>query len=293
MSNSKSPNLKSVGILILLSIIWGSSFILIKKALIAFKPVDVGLLRIVLTMLTFIPVIIIKRQEINWKKWKLFLLVGLTGSGLPAVLFAVAQTQVSSSVAGVLNSMTPVFTLIIGFVLFKKKIIKYQVFGIVFGFAGALLLLLGDQSTSLSVNLAYGSLVILATIMYAFNANAINAFFHDTKPIIISAVSFSLLGPASLVYLMFSGFFTDLMTHEHAIYSFSSVLFLAVIGTGICTVIFFKLLQDTDAVFASSVAFIIPIVALFWGIFDGEQLYISQLAGVLAVLIGIYLIKKK
>lgn len=122
--------------------------------------------------------------------------------------------------------------------------------------------------------------------------NAINVFFKDTRPLIISAVSFSLLGPAAILYLSLSNFYTQLTTHEHGFYSLAAVTFLALFGTVLSTVLFFKLIKDTNPIFGSSVSYLIPIVALVWGLWDGEQLFIPQMVGMITILTGIYLIKK-
>lgn len=291
--NSSPANLGSWLILLLLSFIWGSSFILIKKSLIAFNPIEVGALRVFLTFLAFSPVIFYHRKKIDWSKWKKFLIVGIFGSALPSVLFAIAQTEVSSSIAGVLNSMTPVFTLIMAVILFGKKVKSAQVLGVIFGFIGALLLLLGDQSTDTSVNLLYGFFIILGTLCYAYNANVVKSWFDDTPPIIISSVSFSLLGPAAAVYLFSNDIVAHVTQHDHGWYSLAAVAFLALVATALSTILFFKLIQDTDAIFGASVAFIIPIFAVLWGLFDGEGFYLIQVFGMFAVLIGIYMIREK
>lgn len=215
------------------------------------------------------------------------------GSALPSVLFAIAQTEVSSSIAGVLNSITPVFTLILGVVIFRQKAKQRQILGVICGFIGALLLLLGDQSNDMSLNLLYGLLIILATACYAYNVNAVKSWFSNTTPLIISAVSFSLLGPIAIIYLLSFGTFEQLTTHEYAWYSLGAVAVLALVGTALSTIIFFKLIQETNAIFGSSVAFAIPIFAVLWGLYDGEQFYLIQLFGMFAVLIGIYLIRDK
>jgi len=276
-----------------LSIIWGSSFILIKKSLVVFDPVEVGAARVCFTFLAFSPVILIKFKQIDWSKWKKFILVGIFGSALPSLLFAIAQLKVSSSIAGILNSTTPLFTLILGILLFKQKARSHQIIGVVFGFIGALILLLGDGSSTMYGNLAFGSLILLATLSYAFNVNSIAVWFNDTPPIIISAVSFSMLGPLAGAYLAYSDFYQDLTTHPDGYSAFAALAFLALIGTGLATIIFFKLVQDSSALFASSVAYTIPIVAVIWGIVDGEQFYILQLMGLFSILIGIYLIREK
>lgn len=289
----KLVGLNSWLILVLLSFVWGSSFILIKKSLIAFSPLEVGALRVLLTFMAFSPVVFYYRKKIDWSHWKKFLAVGFFGSALPSVLFAVAQTEVSSSIAGVLNSITPVFTLIMAVTLFNQKAKSKQILGVVFGFIGALLLLLGDQNNDTSSNLLYGFLIILATASYAFNVNAVKAWFDNTSPIIISAVSFSMLGPVAAIYLGTTDIAAQIVLHEYGWNSLAACAILALIGTGLSTILFFKLVQDTNAVFASSVAFAIPIFAVLWGLYDGEGFYLLQLFGMFAVLIGIYLIREK
>lgn len=292
VNNSNSITTKSWLVLVLLSIVWGSSFILIKKALIVFSPLQVAGLRVFLSSLAFLPIVLYLFSEIDWSKWKYFLAVGLTGSAIPAVLFSTAQTQISSSLAGVLNSLTPLFTLILGVWFFKKEIIKFQVIGIIVGFIGASFLILGGESGEIRGNIMYGSLIVLATIFYALNANAIHVFFDKTRPIIISSLSFSLLGPVAGIYLYFSGFFGLMTSHEYGYNAFAAVCFLALVGTVIATVIFFQLIKDTGPIFSSSVAFLIPMVALAWGLFDGETIYFLQGIGMCAILMGIYLIRK-
>lgn len=280
-------------ILLLLSFIWGSSFILIKKSLLVFTPLEIGALRVVITSLAFLPVIVLNFKKIDWTKWKKFLIIGIIGSALPSILFALAQTKVSSSVAGVLNSMTPVFALIFGVVIFKTKVSSKQIAGVFIGFLGATLLLLGDRNAEPSLNFMYGLLIILATISYAYNANAVQSWFKQTSPVIISSVSFSLLGPFALMYVLSQGIIERVPNHEYGWYSLGAVAFLALVGTALSTIIFFKLIQDTSALFGSSVAFVIPIFAVFWGMFDGETFFLLQVCGMLAILGAIYLIREK
>ncbi len=296
MKDEEKAKAKSFGVwstLILLAMVWGSSFILIKKALIAFMPLEVAALRVFSTFVGFIPILFIKWGEIDWKEWKYFLFVGLSGSAIPAFLFAIAQTKVNSSVAGVLNGLTPIFTLIIAFFIFKEKIKSNAVFGIIMGFVGASMLILGGDNTGGTTNILYALLIVFATVFYALNVNVIKAHFNQMNPVIISAVSFSLLGPLAGIYLFASDFIPHLTGHEYGWYSLVAVVILGVVGTGLATVLFFKLVQETDAVFASSVAFMIPVVAILWGIFDGESFVLLQLLGLMLVLTGIYLIRGK
>ncbi|MBT8230182.1 MAG: DMT family transporter [Bacteroidia bacterium] len=280
-------------LLILLSLIWGSSFILIKKALIAFDPVDVGAARIVFAFLAFLPIFIARFNRIDWKDFKWFLLVGLCGSGFPSFLYSIAQTHIDSAVAGVLNSLTPIFTFILAIVLFKHAFTVRQFSGIIIGFLGVLLIFMTKIDGQASFPFLYGFMIILATISYAISANTVGRFLKDTDPILISTLSFILIGPFVLGYLLQSGFTYQLMHHEQALTSFSALLILSLVGTFGANILFFKLVQITDAVFSTTVSFLIPFVALFWGFVDGESLQWIHLVAVLLILGGVFLIKKK
>ncbi len=282
------------GILILLSLIWGSSFILIKKSLLAFTGVEVGLTRVAISFLAFLPYIILQLKKVDWSRWKLYLLVGLTGNGLPAILYAVAETQIDSAIAGVLNSLTPIFTLILAWLIWKQKSNLWQVLGIILGFLGtSWLLILGVDGISFD-NIPYGMLIVLATFCYGVSANVVQHKLSGLSPTMIGALSFLFIGPVALSYLLFNtDFIIHLTEHEYGRFSFGMVSILAIIGTVISSIIFYRLVQLTNAVFASMVSFLIPIVALLWGILDQEELVWLHVFGIIAILMGIYLVKLK
>jgi drug/metabolite transporter (DMT)-like permease len=189
-----SDTAKSWLILVVLSMIWGSSFILIKKSLIAFSPEQVACLRISISALAFIPFLAARFKRIDWKKWRYFLLVGVTGSALPSFLFAFAQTQINSTMAGILNSLTPLFTLILGMLFFGAPFILKKTGGVFLGLLGAILLILWSNDQGLSGHWVYALLVIGATICYATSVNTVGAFLKDVHSVTISAVSFSFMG---------------------------------------------------------------------------------------------------
>ncbi|MCE2789591.1 MAG: EamA family transporter, partial [Saprospiraceae bacterium] len=200
-------------IMILLTIIWGFSFILIKKSLVAVSPTQLASLRLAISSLTFSPLVYVYRKEIKWSDWKKFLAVGLTGSGIPAFLFFFAQTRISSSMAGLLNSLTPIWTLIISILLFGQPFHSKKMFGVLVGFAGAsYLIFMGEHGIQGGAPL-FASLVVFATLCYAMSVNMVQGFFGEVKPVIISSVSFFLLGPPAIIYLAFSDFPHVLVTH--------------------------------------------------------------------------------
>ncbi|NNE27712.1 MAG: DMT family transporter [Saprospiraceae bacterium] len=293
MENSKSASTYLAWfLLILLSLVWGSSFILIKKALIAFTPMQVGAGRIVFAFLAFLPFFLRHIRRIDWSKFKWFAVVGLCGSGFPAFLFAIAQTNIDSSIAGVLNSLTPIFTFVLAVLIFKHAFSSKQLAGVVIGFLGVLCIFFTNQQESTTFAPAFALLIIVATLMYAISANTVGRFLKSVDPLIISTVSFVLIGPFVLIYLLGSGFVAQMTSHEAGLSSTVALLILSLVGTFGANILFFKLVQLTDAVFSSSVSFIIPLVALFWGYIDGEHLSLLHFISLLLILFGVLLIKR-
>ena len=287
---SSEFNLINFAILIGLSIVWGSSFILIKKALIAFSPEQVASLRISISALAFLPVVLWNWKKIDWSKWKWLLVVGSTGSAIPAFLFSNAQTQLSSTIAGILNSLSPLFTLTFGILLFGAAVIKRKVAGVLLGLLGAILMTAIAEQGDVSGNLLYGLLVVGAAACYGLSANVVSFRLKEMKSLYLSAASFCMVGLPALIYLMFYTDFADRMVmNENAQTSLYAVLFLALIGTVVASVIFYYLIQKTSALFGSTVAYLMPIVSIAWGFFDGELINLWHFAGMGLILGGVYL----
>lgn len=276
----------------MLAIVWGSSFILIKKVIIAFDPFQAACIRLSISGLAFYPVIYHFRHQIEWKKIGYFAIVGLTGSGIPAFMYPLAQTEVSSSIAGILNSLTPIFTFFIGILFYKSTFAIPKFLGIILGLIGATLLALysdGDQSVT---KIWYTGFIVIASICYAYNVNAIKAYFQDTKAVIISAVSFGIVSIPAMIYLFTTDFIEILTVHESAWFSLGAGVILSLFGTVMATVLFFKLVQDTNPVFGASVSYIMPLIALVWGFLDGELMTLFHFLGMGLILMGVYLIRK-
>ncbi|MEO9965586.1 MAG: DMT family transporter [Reichenbachiella sp.] len=289
-----SPGLLSWLLLILLALIWGSSFILIKKSLLSFTAGEVGTLRMFIAFIGLLPFSLPIVRKIERKNLLPLFLVGFVGSLLPALLFAIAQTQLESAITGVINSLTPVFVLLIGLVFFQQKINKINAFGIFIGFLGCSFIMLGEAYFDLSgVNL-YALFVIAATMMYGTSVNLIKQYLSEIRSLHITAISFTLVSPISLVYLLFATRFTDKISMApEFITGMIYVSTLAIIGTALALVIFNKLVKTASPIFASSVTYVIPIVAIGWGVVDGEVLNIYQILGIGIVLVGVYLTNKK
>ncbi len=278
-------------ILFFLSLVWGSSFILMKKGLYSFSYNQVAGLRIFIAFLSLTPFICKAFKYVKKKHAIPLIIVGFFGNGLPAFLFAKAQAYLDSSVVGILNSLVPIFTLLIGVFFFSSKLNKLNFIGILLGLFGVIFLMYFNSNQEILMN-KYVALVIVATIMYAVSINVIDTYLRDLPPLYITSISFLIIVPFSLMYIDFSDIYL-ISSSEKGIISLLYISILAVFGTSLAVVIFNQLVKSSTAIFASSVTYLIPIVAIFWGIIDGEIFFFTYLFLVIVILSGIYLVNKK
>ncbi|MEY3842520.1 MAG: hypothetical protein RIR80_91 [Bacteroidota bacterium] len=290
---SKIKQFLPIILLIALALIWGSSFILMKNALKVYSASQVATMRMFFSFLFLLPLTIRNFHKVPVKFLLLITLVGLLGNGLPAILFANAQTKLSSSTAGVLNSLTPLFTLIIAVAFFKQHFSSTKITGIVIGMIGAIVLIVFKANGSIETNYQYGSYIFLATLCYAWSVNLIKNYLHELPAIAISSMALVFIGPAYGYYLFaHTDFIYTTMHDAGAGQALGFILLLALFGTAISLVLFNKLVQITTPVYAASVTYLIPIVALFWGFIDGEPISYIQLIGLVGILLGVYLANK-
>ena len=280
--------------LFLLALTWGSSFILIKKGLLGLSPFQLGSLRTVMSSLFIFTIGFKSLKTIQSRQWKWIIITGFIGTFFPSFLFAFAETEVDSGIVSILNSLVPLNTVLIGLAVFKITSTKTQVFGVILGFVGASMLIFNSMELHPDQNYLYAGFVILATVMYASSVNIIKRYLQDVKPIAIATGNFvAIIIPAILV-LSFSNFFTTETFQNDTIYmSIGSVVILSLFGTVMAKIIFNSLIQISSPVFASSVAYLMPLVALLWGLLDGEVFGINQGLASSLILLGVYLVNKK
>lgn len=280
--------------LFLLALTWGSSFILIKKGLLGLSPFQLGSLRTVMSSLFIFTIGFKSLKTIQSHQWKWIIITGFIGTFFPSFLFAFAETEVDSGIVSILNSLVPLNTVLIGLAVFKITSTKTQVFGVILGFVGASMLIFNSMELHPDQNYLYAGFVILATVMYASSVNIIKRYLQDVKPIAIATGNFvAIIIPAILV-LSFSNFFTTETFQNDTIYtSIGSVAILSLFGTVMAKIIFNSLIQISSPVFASSVAYLMPLVALLWGLLDGEVFGINQGLASSLILLGVYLVNKK
>lgn len=292
MQEHSKPPLKAWLLLGVLSLIWGSSFLLIKKGLIAFGAMEVGALRITSAGLVLAPLVARRLNKITRKHWAKLASVGLVGSLIPAFMFAIAQTQLSSGITGVLNALTPISTLVIGVLFFHQSARRAQVIGVAIGLFGTVLLMTASASGAWDFN-AYALLVLTATICYGINLNLIKHKIADLSPLTITGVSLLMASIPAAFYLFLGTDFISQIQQPNAMLSFWAVVILGVLGTAGALVIFNHLVQLTNTVFTSSVTYLIPVVAMILGILDGEPFWFQHGLGMAAILAGVWFANKR
>ena len=289
-----SNTVKKWVLLLLLSFIWGSSFILIKKGLLGFSPLQLGSFRLVISALIIFAFGFKSLKGLNKNQWKWLALSGFLGSFFPSFLFAYAETEVDSTITSILNSLVPLNTVVLGFVIFKIKSNRFQVLGVVIGFIGAVLLILEGAALNPNQNYRYTGLIILASLMYAANVNIIKRYLNEVRPLSIATANFVVVFIPSIAVLIFSGGMSRTTLYSTAFLpALGCVFLLSLFGTALAKILFNNLIQISNPVFASSVTYLMPLVALFWGALDAEIFNAFQGLSALIILSGIYLANKK
>ena len=276
-----------------LGCVWGSSFILMQLGLQGVNSIQLGSLRILFAALFLMIVGFKQIAKIPLYKWKYIALTSVFGTFVPAYLFAIALSKIDGSVSAILNSLTPLNTLLVGLFFFGLDVQRRQIFGVIIGFIGCVLLVLFGDGENTTENYYYAILIVIASIFYGINVNLIKKYLSDLKPLAISTGNFVVMFVPALLVLYFSGFF-DIVHQEKVQTSLGFIVVLGIVGTGFSNILFFKLIQLSSPVFASSVTYIIPVVAIMLGyLFMNETLSIVQVIGALVVLVGVYFSSRK
>lgn len=279
-------------LLAILALIWGSSFILIKMGLIGLTPLQLGSLRIIFCAVFLLIIGFRSLKSIPHTQWKYIAFTAMLGTFMPVYLFSFAQTQIHSSISAILNSLTPLNTLLIGAAVFGLQFQRRQFLGVLIGLVGCALLIYNGAMNNPNQNYYYTLLVVAASACYAANVNLIKKYLTGLSPLSISTGNFAVMLVPALIVLSFSGFQDAAAlpaTQEAMLY----IAVLGILGTGIANIIFFRLIQISSPIFASSVTYLIPVVAFGWGLMDNESLTLVQGLGAAIILIGVYFSARK
>lgn len=254
---------------------------------------QMGTLRIAISMLALLPLALFHLKKVPKNRWWHLFISGMVGNFIPAIVFALAQTRVDSALTGIINSTTPLFAFLIGMLFFSTFFSWLKLSGVLLGLTGTTILILYGQANPDLGDYRFALLILVATICYGTNLNFIKKYLQDIHPLTISSISFMLVGLLALGYLFTTDFITRIQESTVSQASLGYIAILAVIGTALASILFFWLTQQTDALFASTVTYLIPIVAIIWGLMDGEVFGVYHIIGMLLILGGVYLAGKR
>ncbi len=278
-------------ILLVLAVIWGSSFILLKKALISLSPIQVGSLRIIITGLALFMVGLKNISNINKRQWYYIMITAFLGTFFLAFLFAYAVESIDSSIVSILNSLTPLNTLLVGALFFNYSFLRKQFVGVIIGLVGALVLIFKGAEVNPDQNYFYASFIVVASVGYAINVNILKKHLSGLSALTITTGNFIIIFIPALIVLWMKDFFhVDYIKQSES--SLYYLVLLSVFGTALAKTFFNKLIQISSPIFSSSVTYLIPIVAILWGLLDGERLYFGQILAGSLILLGVYLTNK-
>lgn len=278
----------------ILSLIWGSSYILIKRGLVGLSPIELGSVRIIFSTIFLILMGFNSLKGLSKKQWKWLIITGFLGTFFPSFFFAFAQQYIDSSVAAIMNSLTPIFTLLVGVFFFTTVVFARQYIGVALGFLGSLGLILGGTDINGEQPIGYVLLIICASMCYAVNIYFLKHKLAEVSPMAMTLGNFIAILPPAVILLLFSDFFViqNLKTQE-VLTSLGFIALLAFFGTAIAKVMFNQFVKMASAVFVSSVTYTLPIIALFWGTLDGELINGIQIIATAVILIGVSMANKK
>lgn len=277
-------------LLLSLGLVWGSSFMLMKQGLQVFSPIQIACLRIFISSVVLLPLVIVRFRQIPWNRWWMFLIAGFLGNGIPAFMFPIAQTRLDSSLVGMLNSIMPLLTLLVGISFWGLKASPKVLLGLGVGLMGVIFLLFHKMGNS--QDLSFAGFVFIASTCYAFNTNFVKTYLSDLDSVMLTSVSFLFLSLPSGAALYKTGIL-ETMLKPNAWFALGLISILAILGTALAVVVFNYLVKVRNALFAASVTYIVPVFAIMWGLFFHETIVLTQFLGMALVLGGVYLVNRK
>jgi len=292
----QGPDRIAWGLLLLLALIWGSSFILMKRGLFhdgvpVLGPFQMASARLAIAWAALAPMLF-RHAPLLRQHWLPLLATGVLGNGIPAFLFAAAQTHIDSALSGMLNSLTPLFTMLVGAAFFGARMRGWHIAGIFVGLCGAVGLIAMKNADGLLTWSGYAALPVLGTVCYGCSANIVKRHLYMLPSAATACLALSFVGPLGFVGALATGLPETVVTHPHGWSSLGYVALLAVMSSALSLVLWNALLKRTSAVWASSVTYLMPVVAIGWGLLDGEVLRSGQMLMIGVVLGGVYMVHR-
>jgi len=273
---------------VVLALVWGSSFILMKTSAEHLNGLQIGAIRIFAAGVTFLPWAVFHIFKIPLKKLGIISLTGLFGNFLPALLFASAiKANGESSLASILNSLTPLFVIVIGFLFFKSKVQRRKIAGVLIGFAGLVILSLLRGPVSANDNSLL--LILIATVGYGITVNLVSHYLKGIDGFKIASISLAIMAIPATIIMWQQNVFNIARYDEESRWSIVIACLLGIVGSAIATGLYYVLIQKAGGLFASLVTYAIPIVAMFWGLLAHEHITAIQIGCLAMILAGVYI----
>ena len=279
-------------LLIILSVIWGSSFILIKKGLDQLSPIQLGSLRIIFTSIVIIVFSYKSLIKIKKEKWKWIVITAYVGTFFPVYLVGFGQSEIDSGLASILTTLTPISTLVVGIFFFNLFFTKKQIVGLSIGLIGTFLLLY-EGSLNSEVNIFFAVFIVITTIGYGASVNLIKTHLTDIAPAAVTAGIFLSILPPAILILIFSDFNSLNFSSQDVINSIIYILILSIFSSAIAQTIFNIFVKIASPLFASAVTYTMPVIAILWAVLDGEELTVKQYFASAVILFGVYLVNQR
>lgn len=279
--------------LIILSLIWGSSFILIKKSLVGLNSFQVASLRIIFAAIVIFLYSRNALKKIPKQSWKWILITAYSGTFFPVYLISYGQTEIESGLASIITTLTPINTLILGLIFFGLSSTRKQLIGLLIGLGGAILLIYEASETNYNINIYYSIFVYMTTVGYAASVNLIKNYLTNISPEAVTAGIFISITPPAVIVLFLSDFSSLNLAKPEVFSSILFVFILGVFGSAIAQTLFNKFVKIASPLFASAVTYTMPIVAILWALIDGESLTLMQFFATAIILAGVYMVNRK
>jgi len=282
----------SYTLLLALGAVWGSSFIIMKKVNPVFSPIQISSLRLLFAGSAALPLVYKSFKSFSKTQWRDLIIVGIIGNAIPSLLFAIASKGINSATSGILNGLSPIFTLLLGILFFNFKAKIWHYTGAFMGIVGCILVLQGNDSVNIGHQWIYFSLPILGSFCYGISVNVLKSRLSDINPVITGATPFLFGAILGLIALPVSTIYHPLVIDANFLQALGLLAILGVVGSTLSMILFNRLVQLNSAIFASSVTFIMPAFALLWGIWDMENIRILQIVGMVIILVAVYVIRQ-
>ena len=279
-------------IILVLTLIWGSSFIMLKRALDVYSPEQVFAGRMMVAALILAPWSIPLLRRLRKKYWVPMIIFALISNLITTILYATAQTRIDSAVNGMINTLTPLMTLLVGVVFYRQKMSSFQGIGLFLGLIGTIILVIQAQGGEVGMINWFAIIAVAATFCNGFTGNILKFSLAGLTALEIASLSFLIVLPIALVEAFRTDMFSLMMTGDPGWASTRYLIILGLFSNALGLFLIGKLIQLSSPVFASLTTYLVPLLALFWGFMDSENITLFQILAMTLILISVFVVDR-